>query len=113
MPSLPSFLRRRNSTQKAEDVRQREDARLERERLEAVYETHPSARFPATQIQYDDPSFTEPPSLNYSLRPRMKHIVIFWTLLAIDCIAVPLILYFVLWYHTNLSHNAGMCILLA
>jgi hypothetical protein len=69
--------------------------------------THPSSRFPATQILYADPSFEHPPPLNYSLRPRIKSITIFWTLIFIDCICVPLVLYFTLWYLTNLSHNAG------
>jgi hypothetical protein len=106
LPKLPAFLRR--STSKRVAARQqKEDARLARERLEQICETHPSARFPATQVLYDDPLFTEPPPLNYSLHPRIKYIAIFWTLVVIDCVAVPLVLYFVLWYHTSLSHNAG------
>jgi hypothetical protein len=106
LPKLPGFLRR-STSEKAAVRQHREDARLARERLQQICETHPSARFPATQVMYDDPLFMEPPPLNYSLHPRIKHIVIFWTLVVIDCVAVPLVLYFVLWYHTNLSHNAG------
>jgi hypothetical protein len=102
------FLSFRRSATEIEAIRQkREDARVARERLAQIAETYPSARFPATQIQYDDLEFTSPPPLNYSLKPRFRHIAIFWTLVAIDCIAVPLVLYFVLHYHTNLSPNAG------
>jgi hypothetical protein len=106
MAKFPAFLRRSTSEKEAVQ-QQREDARVARERLAEIVETHPSARFPATQVLYEDPTFEEPPSLNYSLKPRRTSIIIFWTLVAIDCIAVPLVLYFVLWYHTNLSHNAG------
>ncbi|KAF2405399.1 hypothetical protein EJ06DRAFT_453280, partial [Trichodelitschia bisporula] len=64
------------------------------------------ARFPATQVLYADPSFEHPPPLNYSLRTRKKSIAIFWSLIVIDCIFVPIALYFALWYGTSLSHNA-------
>lgn len=46
-----------------------------------------------------------PPELPYSLRNRKKAITFFWTLFVIDTMAQPLILYFCLWYETDLSHN--------
>ncbi|KAF2454830.1 hypothetical protein BDY21DRAFT_290447 [Lineolata rhizophorae] len=60
---------------------------------------------PPTQVVYD-PDFAEPPGLNYTLRTRIKSITIFWTLCALDTIAMPIALYFGLWYGTGLSHNA-------
>jgi len=60
----------------------------------------------STQVQYTDPSFEHPPPLNYTLRTRKKSIAIFWTLIVVDCIFMPIALYFGLWYGTNLSHNA-------
>jgi hypothetical protein len=63
---------------------------------------------PNNQIVYDDLDFTRPPGLNYSLRPRKKAIAIFWTLIVLDCVAMPIALYFGLWYGTGLSPNAGM-----
>lgn len=50
----------------------------------------------------------EPPQLPYSLHTRKKSIAIFWTLFVIDTLAQPLILYWALWYATDLSHNMGM-----
>ncbi|KAF7716173.1 Uncharacterized protein PECH_005450 [Penicillium ucsense] len=48
---------------------------------------------------------SEPPPLPYSLRTRKKAIAIFWTIFIIDTLGQPLILYWTLWYLTNLSHN--------
>jgi hypothetical protein len=39
-----------------------------------------------------------PPSLNYSLRTRKWAIFIFWTVIVFDSVAMPLALYFGLWY---------------
>lgn len=50
----------------------------------------------------------EPPPLPYSLRTRKKAIVIFWILFLIDACAQPIVLYFALWFATDLSHNLGM-----
>lgn len=61
----------------------------------------------STQVLYTDPDFEAPPPLNYSLRTRKKSLTIFWSLIFLDCICMPLALYFGLWYGTNLSHNAG------
>ncbi|OBT68099.1 hypothetical protein VE03_01533 [Pseudogymnoascus sp. 23342-1-I1] len=61
---------------------------------------------PPTQVLYTDPDFAAPPPLNYTLRTRKKSLAIFWFLIFLDCICMPLALYFGLWYGTNLSHNA-------
>ena len=70
---------------------------------------NPSALFPHTQVTYDDPDFTHPPPLNYSLRPRKKSIFWFWTLIFLDCVCMPIGLYFGMWYgltRDQLSANA-------
>lgn len=51
---------------------------------------------------------SEPPPLPYSLRTRKKSIAIFWILFVIDTLGQPLVLYWTLWYLTDLSHNIGM-----
>jgi hypothetical protein len=51
---------------------------------------------------------SEPPPLPYSLHTRKKSIALFWTIFVIDTLAQPLILYWCLWYLTDLSHNVGM-----
>jgi hypothetical protein len=91
-----------------EVVRQtKEDTKEQALRQKKLEETHPSSRYPATQVLYADPSFEHPPPLNYSLKPRMKSLYIFWFLVFVDCIVTPLVLYFCLWYLTDLSPNAG------
>ena len=67
----------------------------------------PSAIHANTQVTYEDPDFTHPPDLNYSLRPRKKALAWFWTLIVLDCVAMPIGMYFGLWYGTTLSPNAG------
>lgn len=59
-----------------------------------------------TQVRYEDPDFTHPPELNYTLRTRKKSIFWFWLLIILDCVCMPIALYFGLWYGTSLSHNA-------
>lgn len=49
----------------------------------------------------------DPPPLPYSLRTRKKSIAIFWTIFVVDTLAQPLVLYWTLWYATDLSHNLG------
>jgi hypothetical protein len=66
-----------------------------------------NAMNPPTQVVFQDPDFANPPDLNYGLRSRKKSIAIFWTLIVLDCVAMPIALYFGLWYGTSLSHNAG------
>lgn len=52
------------------------------------------------------PQDNAPPPLNYTLRTRKLSIAFFWSLILFDSIAVPIGLYFGLWYGTNLSPNA-------
>ncbi|OCL08276.1 hypothetical protein AOQ84DRAFT_44193 [Glonium stellatum] len=59
-----------------------------------------------TMVRYEDADFRQPPDLNYTLRTRKKSIAIFWTLIILDCVAMPIALYFGLWYGTSLSPNA-------
>lgn len=64
---------------------------------------------PSTTTPIDGGSnsrLSEPPPLNYTLRTRKLSIAIFWFLILVDAIAVPIALYYGLWYHTGLSHNA-------
>ena len=65
----------------------------------------PPPRPPSPQdSEYDNPN--EPPPLKYTLRTRKASIVFFWSLILIDSIAIPLVLYFTLQYHTDLTPNA-------
>jgi hypothetical protein len=109
---MPRPIWRTRSAEERTQAR-REKTREDKAKLQALIATHPSARYPSTQVSYADPSFAEPPPLNYSLRPRIRAISIFWTLVFIDCVCVPIILYFTLWYLTKLSPNAGMWIFYA
>lgn len=70
---------------------------------------NPSAIYPNTQVTYEDPEFRRPPPLNYSLRPRKKAIFFFWFLIFLDCVCMPIGLYFGMWYgltRDQLSANA-------
>jgi len=67
------------------------------------------AIYPHTQVTYDDPDFRRPPPLNYSLRTRRKAIFWFWFLIFVDCILMPIGMYFGMWYgltRDQLSANA-------
>jgi hypothetical protein len=69
----------------------------------------PHSLFPHTQITYDDPDFRAPPPLKYTLRTRKKSIFWFWTLIILDCVFMPIGLYFGMWYgltRDQLSANA-------
>ncbi|KAJ6184063.1 hypothetical protein N7519_005364 [Penicillium mononematosum] len=59
------------------------------------------------------PTASEPPPLPYSLHTRKKSIAFFWTIFVIDTLAQPLILYWCLWYLTDLSHNVVFSIVTA
>ncbi|KKK16691.1 hypothetical protein P175DRAFT_0540939 [Aspergillus ochraceoroseus IBT 24754] len=50
-------------------------------------------------------SSSGPPPLPYSLYKRKKSIAFFWTLFVIDALAQPVVLFWTLWYATDLSHN--------
>lgn len=54
------------------------------------------------------PPVPGPPPLPYSLRDRKKSIAFFWGLFLIDLLVQPLVLYFTLWYLTDISHNHGV-----
>ncbi|KAJ5200536.1 hypothetical protein N7491_008657 [Penicillium cf. griseofulvum] len=56
---------------------------------------------------------SEPPPLPYSLHTRKKSIAFFWTLFVIDTMGQPLILYWCLWYLTDLSPNLVFSIVTA
>lgn len=76
----------------------------------------PSDQVPASveTMQSSDPAFElEPPPLNYTLRTRKLSIFIFWSLILIDSIAMPIVLYFCLWYLTDLSPNTVFSIVTA
>ncbi|KAK5739384.1 hypothetical protein LTR17_005289 [Elasticomyces elasticus] len=55
----------------------------------------------------------EPPPLNYSLMSRKWSIIFFWGLIVIDCVFMPIGLYFGLWYGTNLTPNIVFSIVTA
>ncbi|KAF7966735.1 hypothetical protein HWV62_37259 [Athelia sp. TMB] len=46
-----------------------------------------------------------PPSLNYSLRNRKTAIAITWTVICIDSCIMPVVLFYSLWFGSNLSHE--------
>lgn len=101
---MPPFWRTKSQQEaiqrkKDEKVAKRDEAR--RQQAE-----HPSAIYPPTQVLYTDPTFQHPPPLEYSLRSRWRSILFFWSLVFIDVVCVPIVLYFALWYGTHLSHNA-------
>lgn len=93
-------------TQKQDKVDKKEQTKNQLEAQKKLELTHPQARYGPTQVVYADPTFEHPPPLEYSLDNRKKSLVIFVFLIFIDCIVVPLVLYFTLWYLTSLSHNA-------
>ncbi|KAK5173648.1 uncharacterized protein LTR77_002329 [Saxophila tyrrhenica] len=65
-------------------------------------------------MQSSDHAFEpEPPPLNYSLISRKWSILWFWSLILIDSIAMPIVLYFCLWYYTDLSPNTVFSIVTA
>jgi len=101
---MPSLWRTK-SQEEAHQQRKEEEAR-KREEVRRQAAEHPSAIYPPTQVLYTDPTFQRPPPLEYSLRPRWKSILFFWTLVFLDVVCLPLVLYFALWYGTGLSHNA-------
>lgn len=47
----------------------------------------------------------EPPPLDYDMWKRKWSIVFFWSMVLVDCVATPIILYFTLHYLTDLSNN--------
>lgn len=47
----------------------------------------------------------EPPPLDYDMWSRKWFILFFWSMVFVDCVATPIILYFTLHYLTSLSNN--------
>lgn len=83
---------------------------LKAEESEAVVDPETSVEETSTaELPYEP----EPPPLNYSLYTRKLSIFIFWSLILIDTIAQPLVLYFCLWYMTDLSPNTVFSIITA
>lgn len=111
MPSLP-FKRTQSAQEAAQKkrndiIKKKEEEEKAKETQRQLETTHPSARYAPTQVFFADPTFAEPPSLNYTLKTRYRALWLFWTLIFLDCVCMPIILYFCLWYLTSLSHNAG------
>jgi hypothetical protein len=70
-------------------------------------------QLPSAESTAEGPYEPEPPPLNYTLYTRKLSIFIFWSLILIDSIAMPIVLYFCLWYDTNLSPNTVFSIVTA
>nr|POE63690.1 hypothetical protein CFP56_04593 [Quercus suber] len=65
-------------------------------------------------LHSSDPAFEpEPPPLNYELWSRRWWIAGFWGLIIVDCVAMPIGLYFGLHYGTSLSPNTVFSIVTA
>jgi hypothetical protein len=96
----------RAETKKQDKITKKEAEKKAKEDQDKLEAEHPSARFAPTQVIIEDPTFEHPPQLNYTLRTRKKSLAIFWGLIIVDCVCVPIVLYFALWYGTSLSHNA-------
>lgn len=47
----------------------------------------------------------EPPRLDYDMWSRKWFILFFWSMVFVDCVATPIVLYFTLHYLTDLSNN--------
>ncbi|KAK0275274.1 hypothetical protein LTR35_010905 [Friedmanniomyces endolithicus] len=94
---------------------QTEEEKADEERLHAALE----AGTPTEPAETEEPSIEtlafepEPPPLNYSLWKRKWSIVFFWGLIIIDCVFMPIGLYFGLWYGTNLTPNIVFSIVTA
>ncbi|KAI7246361.1 hypothetical protein D0864_01661 [Hortaea werneckii] len=90
--------------------------------MEKTHEEHPG---PGGESDHSPPSMEmlpsstdpifqpEPPPLHYSLYDRKWSIIFFWGLILVDCIAMPLVLYFCLWHLTDLSPNTVFSIVTA
>ena len=52
-----------------------------------------------------DDFLPEPPRLNYTLRTRKWSIFLFWTVILVDSVAMPIALYFGLWYGVGPGTN--------
>jgi hypothetical protein len=48
-----------------------------------------------------------PPSLEYDIHQRRFKIALFCTMVLIDSMIIPVVLFFVLWYTTHLEHSTS------
>ncbi|KAK5107447.1 hypothetical protein LTR62_001245 [Meristemomyces frigidus] len=99
------------------DTKQEEKAMEDRQQVE-LGETHGPEPAEASDLPLDDlrsdPAFEpEPPPLNYNMHSRKIYIIFFWSLIVVDCVFMPIGLYFGLWYGTNLSPNIVFSIVTA
>lgn len=101
---MPPFWR--TKSQQEDHKKKKEEKLAKRAEARRREAEHPSAIYPSTQVLYTDPTFQLPPPLEYSLRPRWKSLLFFWSLVFLDVVCMPIVLYFSLWYATSLSHNA-------
>ena len=101
-PVSPAVGRRGTGTADGEEDKEDES--------QALPEPVPSMEtFQSTDLAFEP----EPPPLNYTLYTRKLSIFIFWSFILIDSIAMPIVLYFCLWYDTNLSPNTVFSIVTA
>src|ERR1700761_3476505 len=63
-----------------------------------------NSKYPSSNSPY---AKKELPDLEYTLHTRKWYIALFWSLVLFDSVAIPLALYFGLFFGTHLSHNAG------
>ena len=73
-------------------------------------EAHEPGEEPSIETLVFEP---EPPPLNYDLWSRKWSILFFWGLIVVDCVFMPVGLYFGLWYGTNLTPNIVFSIVTA
>ena len=106
MPPVRQLPFWRTKTQQEAKEKKKEAKLKAREEARRRVLEHPSSAYPPTQILYTDPTFHDPPPLEYSLWTRWKSITVFWSLVFLDVVCLPITLYFALWYGTHLSHNA-------
>lgn len=74
--------------------------------LQCSHQSSPMSSSSSVPIQTEKIERNTLPDLQYSLRDRKWSIAIFWTLVLIDVMALPIVLYFTLFFATDLSHNA-------
>jgi hypothetical protein len=49
----------------------------------------------------------EPPRLEYDLRSKKLRIGFFWSMVLLDSMVIPIVLYFALWKGSGLDHSTG------
>ncbi|KAF2769822.1 hypothetical protein EJ03DRAFT_326972 [Teratosphaeria nubilosa] len=126
-PSITMVRRRSSGTPLSPESRRPTQGQLdkafnEKDRDERQGHEHAQEGLDPIQTDTEVPVFElpmfepEPPPLHYSLAPRKWSIIMFWSLILVDCIAMPIALYFGLWYgltRAQLSANAVFSIVTA